>query len=612
MNNVEKYNKEQIRNRMLKYAAAFWGIKKAENFDPVAKLMLEAMANEVYMLGQDFTAIETRLLEKTAQILTPGILTSPFPAHGIMHALPLEKTYLLTRDMGVYYENNALTKNLQTGNMSFYPACDVCLHKADVKYLVDDEMLYEVDHTLTKTMIARAHRKITGNSVWIALDVDPQINNLKGFCFYIDLPNITDSYEYLYLLSCTEWLVGGRRMDLSRGIIEKEQKYANRSLTFFNDYDPANIIDREVLTLYNNHFLSVTGDMPLGEKDREKMPEMLSPYFNNSVLDDMEELIWAQILFPPHFTDNILREVLVGINVVPIENKILHEQSVAIGDTFGVIPLQTGNHEHLLSIHSVRDADGQYYHELQYDGQSNSRQYGTYSLRKGGCERFDSRSAKEMLNYLLDLLDEETKAFSTVSSAKIQNLAAQMKQSIVQMKQTADNMNESREVPAYLMIDSLNGKGRITVKYWATNCEVGNNIQAGVSLSPNPGNYLDPKALALVASTYGGKQKTENREKIDLYKHSLTSHDRVLTKSDIINFCKKELGELLECAEIRNGVEISRMPHEGLVRTKDIRLTLTAKLIDPVQEKRMKGDLKTKLEACSPDTFNYRIFIDNK
>ena len=57
----EKYNKEQIRNRMLKYAAAFWGIKKVENFDPVVKLMLEALANEVYTLGEDFTAIETRL-----------------------------------------------------------------------------------------------------------------------------------------------------------------------------------------------------------------------------------------------------------------------------------------------------------------------------------------------------------------------------------------------------------------------------------------------------------------------------------------------------------------------------------------------------------------------
>ena len=87
---TEKYNKEQIRNRMLKYAAAFWGIKKAENFDPVVKLLLEALSNEIYMLGEDFTAIETRLLEKTARILTPDIFTSPFPAHGIVHAYPIE------------------------------------------------------------------------------------------------------------------------------------------------------------------------------------------------------------------------------------------------------------------------------------------------------------------------------------------------------------------------------------------------------------------------------------------------------------------------------------------------------------------------------------------
>ncbi len=41
--------------------------------------MLEALSNELYMLGEDFTAIETRLLEKTARILTPDILTSALP-----------------------------------------------------------------------------------------------------------------------------------------------------------------------------------------------------------------------------------------------------------------------------------------------------------------------------------------------------------------------------------------------------------------------------------------------------------------------------------------------------------------------------------------------------
>ena len=139
---TEKYNKEQIRNRMLKYAAAFWGIKKAENFDPIVKLLLEALSNEIYMLGEDFTAIETRLLEKTARILTPDILTSPFPAHGIVHAYPIEPCYLITRESGMYYESDSLTRKLSTGSVSFYPACDTLLHKADVKYMVCDDLLY--------------------------------------------------------------------------------------------------------------------------------------------------------------------------------------------------------------------------------------------------------------------------------------------------------------------------------------------------------------------------------------------------------------------------------------------------------------------------------------
>ena len=201
---IEKYNKEQIRDRILKNAATSWGARKTVNSDPVIKMMFEGMANEIYMLGQDFTAIETRLLEKMAQILTPGILTAPFPAHGVMHALPLEKTYLLTKESGVYYENETLAKNLQTANLSFYPACNVRLHNADVKYMVCDNRLYQVDHTLEKTMIARTNRKIAHNSVWIALAAGEQINNLRDFSFYIDFPDMTDNYEYLYLLPCTD------------------------------------------------------------------------------------------------------------------------------------------------------------------------------------------------------------------------------------------------------------------------------------------------------------------------------------------------------------------------------------------------------------------------
>lgn len=608
---TEKYNKEQIRNRMLKYAATFWGIKKAENFDPVVKLLLEALANEMYMLGEDFTAIETRLLEKTARILTPGILTSPFPAHGIVHASPVEPVYLITRELGMYYESDSLSRKLPTGSISFYPACDTLLHKADIRYMVCNDILYRIDHTLEKTMIARTERRMSPRTVWLGMAVDDSINDLRDFSFYLDFPNLTESYEYLFLLPCTEWSVKGEQVIMQRGIYEREHVEENPIRAFFQNYDVMSIIDKEVMEIYNRHFLRVRQAFPIDDSFKETLPEELYLCFKDAVREKMQDrLVWMKVHFPAHFTAEVMDELHAGTNIVPVENKLLHEQVTSLEDTFRVIPLRTESHESLLSVHSVKDSEGKSYHELLYPDGNSKTGHGTYSIRKGGCERFDSRSAQELLCYLLDLLDDETHAFGSVPSIKLQALASQMEQLMAQMKQTADNMNEFRETPYYLMIDQLSGKGQITVKYWTTNCETGNRIQAGVDLSPNSTTYLDAKALALVSTTYGGKQAPKNRERIDIYKYGFISHGRILTQNDIASFCKKELGELLVRTEIRNGVEISPMPSEGLIRTKEVHLILREKLDEPSQEKQMKDNLRTRLSASSPDTFNYRIFIE--
>lgn len=606
-----KYNKEQIRNRMLKYAATFWGIKKAENFDPVVKLLLEALANEMYMLGEDFTAIETRLLEKTARILTPGILTSPFPAHGIVHASPVEPVYLITRESGMYYESDSLSRKLPTGSISFYPACDTLLHKADIRYMVCNDILYRIDHTLEKTMIARTERRMSPRTVWLGMVVDDSISDLRDFSFYLDFPNLTESYEYLFLLPCTEWSVKGEQVIMQRGIYEREHVEENPIRAFFQNYDVMSIIDKEVMEIYNRHFLRVRQAFPIDDSFKETLPEELYPCFKDAVREKMQDrLVWMKVQFPAHFTAEVMDELHAGTNIVPVENKLLHEQVTSLEDTFRVIPLRTESHESLLSVHSVKDSEGKSYHELLYPDGNSKTGHGTFSIRKGGCERFDSRSAQELLCYLLDLLDDETHAFGSVPSIKLQALASQMEQLMAQMKQTADNMNEFRETPYYLMIDQLSGKGQITVKYWTTNCETGNRIQAGVDLSPNSTTYLDAKTLALVSTTYGGKQAPKNRERIDIYKYGFISHGRILTQNDIASFCKKELGELLVRTEIRNGVEISPMPNEGLIRTKEVHLILREKLDEPSQEKQMKDNLRTRLSASSPDTFNYRIFIE--
>ena len=447
------------------------------------------------MLGEDFTAIETRLLEKTARILTPDILTSPFPAHGIVHAYPIEPCYLITRESGMYYESDSLTRKLSTGSVSFYPACDTLLHKADVKYMVCDDLLYRIAPTLEKTMIARAETRMSPRTVWLGMAVDESISDLEDFSFYLDFPNLTESYEYLLLLPCTEWSVEGKTVVMEGGIHEKTTIQKEPTRAFFQDYDVMSVIDKEVMDIYSKHFLKVSQSFPLDGSCRKNLPDTLRSCFKEAVLEKMQDkLVWVKIQFPAHFTTEVLEELHAGINIVPVENKTLHEQTTTLEETFRVIPLRTGSYESLLSVHSVKDSDGKNYHELLYSAKDSTEKL--WNLL---------HPAKEDASVSTPVPPRSCSAICPtcwmtrpmpsmpVSSIKLQALTIQMEQLMAQMKQTADNMNEFRETPYYLMIDELSGKGQITVKYWTTNCEVGNRIQAGVNLSPNSHHLPGPE-----------------------------------------------------------------------------------------------------------------------
>ena len=97
--------------------------------------------------------------------------------------------------------------------------------------LLYDDLIYKVDAALNKTMIARLDQHTSPETVWVGLDLDDNISNLRNMSFYMELPNVVDSYKYLYLLSCSEWYIGDRKISMRRGIynIEGENYQENRA-----------------------------------------------------------------------------------------------------------------------------------------------------------------------------------------------------------------------------------------------------------------------------------------------------------------------------------------------------------------------------------------------
>jgi hypothetical protein len=90
MKNIFYSSKDEIRNRILKNARDYWGVKNTNDFDPLVKLLIEALSTELFNVSNDVKTLENRILDKISRILASDTLTSAIPAHAIMHARPIE------------------------------------------------------------------------------------------------------------------------------------------------------------------------------------------------------------------------------------------------------------------------------------------------------------------------------------------------------------------------------------------------------------------------------------------------------------------------------------------------------------------------------------------
>ena len=127
--NEQKYNKENIKDRMVKTAMHFWGIDKSESLDPLVSLIIEALSSEIYTLSNEVATIETRLLDKLAEILIPGTKTTAQPAHAIACSQPIDVEYVLKKGSSVFYEDFNFNRKNKVKSMYFTTLCETHLIK---------------------------------------------------------------------------------------------------------------------------------------------------------------------------------------------------------------------------------------------------------------------------------------------------------------------------------------------------------------------------------------------------------------------------------------------------------------------------------------------------
>ena len=611
--------KEDILQRLYHQAAAFLGVQEIDELDPLVKLFMQAFASLIHDTNNEMKDMNLRLLESLANSLTPDIHINPFPAHALMQAFPSEPEVYLSRK-NIFHVRTIPPELREKGVkfLSFVPVVPVKLSACKISYLICERNFYRMEENGEKRLSGQAHTpgEKTNYTVWIALDLHPEVETLQGLSFYIDFPHAASNYEKYSVLPYSQWSAGGESLKMEAGLPDLQDEDLEASGNSpFHQHDPSSRIDGSIAEIYNIRFLTVASNVQPYTLRREAFPEEIAGLFPEHVTAQAEGTnLWIKAVFPVHITMQDIHDMTVRINTFPVAQKTLYSLSRRMEEGMtGIIPLRTQYEgEYFTGMESVSDSSGAVYSEQPYTTRQ-QRQAGTYSIRRGGIERFDARSAGEHLERTINLLRDESAAFSSFDRDSLRQNVSRLQEDLRQLEnQHGDNPIREFSMPNYLILDrNREEKNEILfLEYWATHCELANGLRSGKTLTPVGSVPLDRNSCRLASATRGGKAPANASGRMDAYRYVLTSRDRLITREDIVNFFKFELGSKITAVEVKRGVAVSPRPKEGLIRTVDIHLTPSPGCETIVGE--METDLLVTLRGKAPDTYNFRIIVETK
>jgi hypothetical protein len=242
----------------------------------------------------------------------------------------------------------------------------------------------------------------------------------------------------------------------------------------------------------------------------------------------------------------------------------------ALNKSFNIVPLLT-NGEDFLSIKRVFASGSREYRAVPFR-RINQQEPETYAVRKGGVGRFDRRNATEMINYILEMMRDESAAFTALGGNMLTREIKQLGQDLSRIEQNITRKSLLEDPMPFLLVKPRNPED-VWIEYWTTNGEFANKIPAGSTLKATSSIDFQKEEMVLLTSSFGGKSALKDVEKIYAYKNALLTRGRVVTAEDIKSVCYAELGDKITNVAVKKGVMHDPRPNKGLVRTLEVQLT---------------------------------------
>ncbi|WP_297086290.1 type VI secretion system baseplate subunit TssF [uncultured Draconibacterium sp.] len=612
-------SKEKISSRMLKNASRIWGFQDTQSesaFDPVVGLILSALAAELAKISTEIHTVESRILEKLVELLTPEPITGPSPAHAVMQAQSYEADQYIDETYQFYLNKRFVVRGDHSKNekpVFFTPTGRYRIFDGKLKYMVSAAKMYQFNEGLEKEVIALARQSNTFkvDEFWLGIELNEAVESLENLSLFFDLRNESYKKSFYDSLSKAYWKINEKTIGFTEGLVNNKPEADSLTSLFLMEQDVSYKIIKHINSYYNKQFQTIDGKVQNSfEAYQYNVPDEFFDWFTHSVVQKIENgLLWLKVKFPQVLPADVIDDLTCSINCFPVINRHLEEFTQSARNYVNILPLLT--EDVFFDVKSVVSSEGKQFSRKSFSG-INAIEEGTYILRNGGVGRFDSRDSAEVINYLLELLRDESAAFSIIGADMITTELKELSQTIARLESRLKESHVLKKNIPYLLLKSKTEDDTIFVEFWTTNGSFGNKIKAGSRLFVYEGAGLSPESLVFVSPTLGGRESLETEDRVNAYRKALLSHGRIVTKEDIRALCYEHFGNEIKSVTIKKGLETGQGTQSGFSQTLDIFITMVKppSVDDDTDLKFMKDDFLLKLEEQSANVLPYRCFIN--
>lgn len=603
-------NEEDIKSRMVQKAASLWGIAPKDidsSFDPLVSLLIGACASEIGKIEGEIHNSQTRITERLIQLMTPEAIHGANPAQAIAYAEPVEKTFTLKPENQIFLEKKVNIKEEGRVQKTIFlsPARAMRLVDAQITHTICGKKLFSQEASSGKKTNGPLTNAAEPSKLYLGIKSNHENIPLKDVAIYFELQNPALNDLFYHHLKNAGCHLNSEKISTIEGFSDNDETERLNIEAFFSSVtNKTKSIEDRTNQYYKKNFVSIKSLSYLTKQG--SLPKGLLTDADIAKYPEVKGLNWLEMEFPRIIDNAVLEQVFCTLNAFPVLNRKLNAFSYQLKDFINIIPIQTN--DMFSDIKMVENTDGRTY-QMRHNSTSSS-QKGTFVIREDQAGKLDSRNAKQFISHMMELMKEESASFSFLGSDFLQSNINKLNQTILLLEKRAEDLTEKTKETVYISVKPHKPRETLMIEYWTTSGSLANKAKAGTALTNYEGVDLKQKGAVLLTTTFNGKDSLSMEERLNNYRSSLLSRERIVTKQDVIALCQSLYIDRISKVEVERAYTTAISINKGVVPCMKISLYPNPK--NKLNEKEwqlLNNNLLTILEKKSINVFPYVVEV---